>query len=114
MKILLLTPQLPYPPHQGTSLRNFHIIRGLAERHTIHLLSFLEPNQSDAEEAIRPLSTLCQSIHTVRVPTRTTVKRLWQLVSTRRPDMAHRLHSPAFNTQLRQLLTQHVFDIVQI
>ena len=41
MNILILTPQLPYPPHQGTSLRNFHIIKGLAEQHTITLLSYL-------------------------------------------------------------------------
>ena len=112
--ILILTPQLPYPPHQGTSLRNFHIIRGLAERHSISLLSFLEPNQSIDEKDIRPLSTLCQTIETVPVPERTTAKRLQQLVTTRRPDMAHRLFSPAFNAKLQQLLTENQFDIVQI
>ena len=114
MDILLLTPQLPYPPHQGTSLRNFHIIRGLAERHSVSLLSFLEPNQSIDEKDIRPLSTLCRTIETVPVPERTTGKRLQQLITTRRPDMAHRLFSPAFNAKLRQLLTENQFDIVQI
>lgn len=114
MDILLLTPQLPYPPHQGTSLRNFHIIRGLAERHSVRLLSFLESNQSMDAEVIRPLSTLCQTIETVPVPERTTRKRLQQLVTTRRPDMAHRLFSSAFNAKLRELLTENQFDIVQI
>ena len=33
MNILFLTPQLPCPPWQGTTLRNFHLIEGLAERH---------------------------------------------------------------------------------
>jgi polysaccharide biosynthesis protein PslH len=113
-KILILTPQLPYPPHQGTSLRNFHIIRGLAESHEITLLSFLEPNQSDAVDVIRPLHTLCQSIYTIPMPTRTTARRLLQLVTTRRPDMAHRLRSGAFDAMLRQLLTENRFDIVQI
>ena len=30
MLLLLLTAQLPYPPHQGTSLRNFNLIAQLA------------------------------------------------------------------------------------
>ena len=114
MNILLLTPQLPYPPHQGTSLRNFHIIRGLAERHPVSLLSFLESNQSMDAEKIRPLSTLCQIIEIVPVPQRSTGKRLQQLVTTRRPDMAHRLFSPEFNGKLQKLLTENQFDIVQI
>lgn len=114
LTILLLTPQLPYPLHQGTSLRNYHIIRGLAEQHTITLLSFLEDTQSTEPEVIGPLLALCHRIETVPVPQRSTAARLRQLLTTRRPDMAHRLYSPAFNLKLRQLLTEHHFDIVQI
>jgi len=114
MNLLLLTPQLPYPPHQGTSLRNFHIIRGLAGRHTITLLSFLEDNQSADPAANAPLYELCQWIETVPVPPRSKGQRLRQMLTTRRPDMAHRLHSPAFNTRLRELLTAVAFDVVQV
>lgn len=114
MKVLLLTPQLPYPPHQGTSLRNFHIIRGLAQACEVSLLSFLEPGQSVAAEQIGPLAELCRTIETVPVPPRTTGRRLQQLLATRRPDMAHRLFSPAFNVRLLQLLQAENYDIVQI
>ena len=44
--ILIVTPQLPYPPHQGTSLRNFNIIRGL-DNHDVVLLSFDEGDSMD-------------------------------------------------------------------
>ncbi|WP_420627881.1 glycosyltransferase family 4 protein [Candidatus Leptofilum sp.] len=114
MKILLLTPQLPYPPHQGTSLRNFHIIRGLAQACEVSLLSFLEPGQTIEAEKIAPLAKLCQRIETVPVPQRTTGKRLQQLLATRRPDMAHRLFSQAFNVRLLQMFQADDFDIVQI
>lgn len=114
MKVLLLTPQLPYPPHQGTSLRNFHIIRGLAQACEVSLLSFLEPGQSVAAEQIGPLAELCRTIETVPVSPRTTGKRLQQLLATRRPDMAHRLFSPAFNVRLLQMLQAEKYDIVQI
>jgi glycosyltransferase involved in cell wall biosynthesis len=113
VKLLILTPQLPYPSHQGTSLRNFHIIRGLAERYEITLLSFLESNQTADPAAIEPLLALC-TVHTVPVPARGTARRLWQLVSTRRPDMAHRLYSEAFAAELRRLLAANQFDVVQV
>jgi glycosyltransferase involved in cell wall biosynthesis len=122
MKLLLLTPQLPYPPQQGTSLRNYHIIRGLAGEHEITLLSFLEEGQtatsatlSAGEPAqIAPLIDLCKRIETVPLPSRSPGKRLRQLLTTRQPDMAHRLYSPAFNGRLQHLLTKTHFDIVQI
>lgn len=114
-RILLLTPQLPYPPHQGTSLRNFHIVRGLAERHEVTLLSFVEMEQVSQTAVSTPLHTLCQHIITVPVPPRTTATRLRQLLTTRLPDMAHRLYSPAFNEKLVELLQQRpFFDIIQI
>jgi glycosyltransferase involved in cell wall biosynthesis len=114
MKVLLLTPQLPYPPQQGTSLRNFHIIRGLAEACEVTLLSFLELGQTAVPHQIRPLAILCKTIETVPVPQRTTGKRLQQLLTTRRPDMAHRLFSQPFTAKLLPLLQDEQFDIVQI
>jgi sugar transferase (PEP-CTERM/EpsH1 system associated) len=114
MKTLLLTPQLPYPPHQGTSLRNFHIIRGLAERHEITLLSFLEVDQTTDSRTIAPLQALCQQIQTVMVPRRSLADRLWLFVTSRLPDMAYRLYTPVFEITLRQLLAENQFDIVQV
>ncbi|MCA9971166.1 MAG: glycosyltransferase [Anaerolineales bacterium] len=114
MNLLILTPQLPYPPHQGTSLRNFHIIRGLAARHAITLLSFLEDNQSADAQANAPLYELCQQVVTVPVPQRSKGKRLWQMAATLRPDMEHRLNSRVFAARLKELLTAVPFDVVQV
>ena len=113
-QLLLLTPQLPYPAHQGTSLRNFHIIRGLADEYEITLLSFLEENQTAVPEKIAPLLSLLNKLETVPVPQRTTGKRLKQLVTTRRPDMAHRLYDASFAQKLTHLLRANEFAIVQI
>ena len=46
MKLLFLTPQLPFPPRQGTTIRNFNLIRWLAPHHTIDLLTFLAPGET--------------------------------------------------------------------
>ncbi|MFO7540310.1 MAG: glycosyltransferase [Chloroflexota bacterium] len=114
MRILLLTPQLPYPPHQGTSLRNYHIIRGLAQNHEVTLLSFVEQGQATDEETLRPLHSLCHHIDMVPAPQRTTFTRLQQLLTSRRPDMAQRLYTPLFELRLRHLLRQNQFDVVQV
>jgi polysaccharide biosynthesis protein PslH len=114
IKILILTPQLPYPPHQGTSLRNYHIIRGLAQNHEVTLLTFVEPGQATDEETLRPLTSLCQHIERVAAPQRTSFTRSRQLLTSRLPDMAHRLYTPMFAIRLRHLLEQTQFDVVQV
>jgi glycosyltransferase involved in cell wall biosynthesis len=45
---------------------------------------------------------------------RSLAHRLWQMVSSRLPDMAHRLYSPVFATVLQRLLTENQFDVVQV
>jgi polysaccharide biosynthesis protein PslH len=112
--ILVLTPQLPFPAYQGASLRNWHILRGLAERHRVTLLSFLEDNQSNDPALIAPLLALCREVKTVPVPRRSLGRRATQLVTGRLPDMGHRLHSAEFNESLAQLLASRQFDVVQI
>lgn len=109
--ILLLTPQLPFPPQQGTSLRNWHILRGLAQRHTVTLLSFTEHEPAYVPA---PLSALCARVETVPAPQRTTAQRLAQLARTQAPDMAQRLASAAFATALERLLVTQPIDIVQV
>ncbi len=111
MRLLFLTPQRPYPPHQGTSIRNFHIIEQLASRHQIFLLSFLEPDQPSD---VGPLTALCEQLETIPTPQRSLRTRLWQLLTTLRPDMAWRLWSLDFDTRLREWLQAYAFDVVQI
>jgi glycosyltransferase involved in cell wall biosynthesis len=113
LRILLLTPQLPYPPEQGTSLRNYHILRGLARDHEVHLLSFDQPGSGPPPERT-PLLELCAQVKTVPGPGRTLAQRVGRLVTDPRPDMAHRLQSKAFEQALLDLLRQIRFDVVQV
>lgn len=114
MKILILTPQLPHPPRQGTALRNYYFIEALADRHAVSLLTFLEPGQPAHPDAWGPLPALCQEIVAVPVPLRSSVQRLRDLLLTGRPDMALRLRSDAFADQLIRWLQAESFDVVQL
>jgi sugar transferase (PEP-CTERM/EpsH1 system associated) len=113
MRILLLTPQRPYPPHQGTTLRNFNLVKELSNRHTVSVLTFLEPDQDPDEPG--PLPELCEWVETVPLPLRSTGRRLRQMVLTRRPDMSWRLWSPDFAERLAARLREDPpFDVVEI
>jgi len=110
-RILFLTPQWPYPPQQGASLRNFYVLRALALRHDVTLLSYAEADQTaDAQ----PLSDWARVRPPIAVVARTTARRLGQLLTTRAPDVALRLRSEAFETALAELLRAERFDAVQI
>jgi sugar transferase (PEP-CTERM/EpsH1 system associated) len=112
MKLLLLTPQLPYPPHQGTAIRNLHLLAGLTQRHAVTLLSFREPWQSVTDT---PVPDLCTAVHTVPAPSaRPLGQRLRTTLLSTRPDMELRLASDAFETTLERLLEGDAFDVVQV
>jgi len=111
-----LTPQLPYPPHQGTTkgttIRNFGLLAGLAQRHDIHLVSFVTPGDDPA--GVQRLQDACVAIHTVPKPVRTMSQRLWTMLTSPLPDMAHRLASPVFESTLRSVLSEQRFDVVEL
>ena len=112
MRILFLTPQLPYPPQKGTALRNWGLIQGLAERHEVSLLTFVE---SDKDPSIAPpLERACERIATVPQPTRKRSERIRDMITTTQPDMALRLATQAYDRALTDWMARHPFDVVQI
>jgi glycosyltransferase involved in cell wall biosynthesis len=115
----MLTPQLPYPPHQGTSLRNYNILKGISQQHQVSLLSFKNPEQDETSIELAPLENLCHQIVSIPKPEqKKQLQRIKNLITEQAPDLAHRLKSAEFNSALKQLLdrskTGNSFDIVQI
>lgn len=119
MKILLLTPQFPYPPEQGTSLRNYFILRGLKLDHEVCLLSNIELNTESQTLAELPDISL---IGTVPIPRRSNKRRFAQIITSKQADMALRLRNDEFEALLvHELVAASKFtgnskpyDIVQI
>ncbi len=111
MRLLFLTPQFPYPPHKGTTLRNYNLIAGLAQRHTIDLLSFADES---ATPPSTPLDQLCRRIATVQQPARATSRRMLDTLLSPWPDMGLRLWSPEFRQQLAAWLHDGAYDVIQV
>jgi sugar transferase (PEP-CTERM/EpsH1 system associated) len=111
-RILLLTPQLPYPPHQGTTIRNYNLLVNLAARHEVHLLSFVHSH--DELPKASPLQSCCRSVESVLIPQRSNWHRLWSVFFSPLPDMALRLPSKVFQSKLTTTLGRQRFDVVQV
>jgi sugar transferase (PEP-CTERM/EpsH1 system associated) len=110
MKLFFLTPQLPYPPHQGTTIRNFNIIKHLAPLHEITLLSFGTANELQNAE---PLRAFCR-IEIAPSPTRSLMQRALTTFFSPLPDMALRLQSNAMHETFAAMLRAETFDVMQI
>lgn len=111
-RVLALTPQSPYPPRQGASLRNFHLLSRLARHVDLVLVTFVEPNQPAPMST--PLGELCERIHACPAPRRTWRDRLRGLLTTNQPDLALRLHDAGLHRVMEHLARKERFDIVLV
>lgn len=111
-RILFLTPQVPYPPHQGTIIRNYNLIAHLAAEYDIHLLTFQRPGDEPPDNS--PLPRFCSLVDSVPTPFRTMLSRAMTTLVHPAPDMALRLASDAFQARLGIMLERFRYDVVQI
>lgn len=111
MKILILTPDIPYPTASGAAIRNYGIIRGLAdEGHHLTLLTFVE---SDVNKTGNPLYQICDDVYTVALPIRSKIERIIKLIITSKADIELRLANTEFEQKLIELLQNNSYDIIQ-
>jgi glycosyltransferase involved in cell wall biosynthesis len=115
MKILFLTPQLPYPPQKGTAMRNWGLISDLTKRYEVTVLSFSPPPPTGGDRGggDDPLATTCR-VETVEPPIRSPSTRLRDMLTTSKPDMALRLASDAYAQRLADWLAREPFDVVHV
>ena len=60
MKILMLTPYLPYPPSSGGQVRSYNLIKNLAADHQITLFSLIKHDQE--VKYVKELEKFCQKV----------------------------------------------------
>ena len=62
MRILYLSPWFPFPPSNGSKIRIYNLLKSLASRHSIELISFVR----DGEQVdLRGITDFCSSIQTI-------------------------------------------------
>lgn len=66
MKILMLTPYLPYPPSSGGQVRSYNLIKNLARKHQITLFSLIK--EEGEKKYISELKKFCQEVSVFERP----------------------------------------------
>lgn len=120
MKLLFLSPYLPYPPQSGAPRRVHGMLNELSRRHEVSLLAFTAPGEAN-EETLRALGQYCTRVVTVendRVDRALTLnprrKRGIQLRSLLHVHSYERLiyGHPDFQRALDALVAGGDFDVV--
>ena len=114
MRILVVSPELPYPPTWGFSIRVTQFLSLLARRHSVSLVTYAEAGD---EDKIRALEGMCHAVHPVSGgDNRSLGKRVAQFSSlfSRRSFQGRYLYSDAMQQKLDELCAGQAFDIIHV
>lgn len=111
MRILFLSGWFPYPTNNGSKLRIYNLLRGLAPHHQVTLLSF--GDETISETASQTVQALCHDVQIV--PWKGFTPQSWRarlgFFSTK-PRSVIDMFQPAMQQQIEQLLAQCSYDLV--
>jgi polysaccharide biosynthesis protein PslH len=112
MQVLVLMPEIPYPPTGGFEIRNYQLIKGLASNHRVTLLAYGETEPETRASALTRFG-----IEVRLVPfSRRASKRVIQLASvfSARSYRTTMLYQPAMQRAIDALLKERSFDVVLV
>jgi glycosyltransferase involved in cell wall biosynthesis len=110
MRILFLSNWYPYPPSNGSKLRIFNLLRGLAREHHVTLLTF-----TDNQPAPPPpeLASLCERVETFsRRPYRPSSPYALAGLLSSTPRSLRSTHDPQVAAGIERELKRERYDLV--
>ncbi len=114
MRVLLLSPWLPWPPRDGARIRILETLRHLARSHRVTLVAAVR-DRKEAAGAGR-LADVCERVVTglVRGRPSSALPRLLGGLARRRPWVQSFHYSPALARRVRALAARGRYDIVHV
>ncbi|MHB1415269.1 MAG: glycosyltransferase [Chloroflexota bacterium] len=111
MRILFLSGWFPYPPSNGSKLRILSLLRGLATRHEVTLLTFAD--QTGAAPDVPELRSLCREVAVVpqRAFNPASLKARLGFFSPL-PRSVVDTYSPEMEQRILETIAQRHFDLV--
>lgn len=117
MRVLVVSTQFPYPPRSGFEMRVYHLVRQLARRHKVTLLSYATPSERvDAEALAREVEVEVEVELVQRAPGSRCGKRAAQAASlvSSLPFACRAVQSEELRTAVAELCARERFDVIQI
>ncbi|MBV9357802.1 MAG: glycosyltransferase [Chloroflexi bacterium] len=114
LRVLIVTPSLPYPLIWGFGIRVYQIIKYLAERHHVSVLAYAGPDDQARIAALRETGAAIYPV--IRNEPSTRAKRRAQITSLLSPASFQKqsLDSAGMQAAIDHLLSTQKFDIIQV
>lgn len=111
MKILMLTPYLPYPLLSGGQIRSYNLLKNLAAKHEITLISLIK--HDDEKKYIQNIESFCHRIIAARRPEKPwTFQNVFKTAVGKYPFLVVRNFSPEAQRAVIELLEKEQFDLI--
>ncbi len=111
MKILMLTPYLPYPLLSGGQIRTYNLLKKLSQKHQITLFSLIK--SEDEKKHVKELEKYC---HKVRVFKRSekpfTLKNIFKTIFSSFPFLVIRNQAQGSLEAVRREIAQNDYDLI--
>jgi glycosyltransferase involved in cell wall biosynthesis len=116
LKILFLTNRSPYPIKDGQSRRTYNILKGLASRHEVYLLSLVESTEEALPKNVRNLKGFCKQVELLPAPSKSLslgmAARLLRSLFSTDPYTVWRHYSRQYARRVRMWVDTAPFDVV--
>lgn len=110
MKILMLTPYLPYPLFSGGQIRSYNLLKNLSKKHEITLFSFI---RSDSErQSLTNLRPFCQKVAVFKRRQPWDPRNLLLALFTPYPFLVSIYLSRSFRQAITEELTDGHYDLI--
>ena len=110
MKILIVTPRIPYPPYRGDKLKIFNICQNLITHNYVKVLTFL--SKSSERSDVAELINLGIDIETVSLPKVNSLMNLFRSIFTLNPLQISYYYARKMHKRIYQLTLEKKFDVV--
>lgn len=112
MNILIVSSFLPYPLHNGGSVRLYNLIKQIGQKHSITLICEKRPNQT--EEDREEVEKICDHVVTVARSKQWSLKNILKTGFSSSPFLLVGHTSPAMKLAIKQELLQKKYDLIHI
>lgn len=113
MKILMITPYVPYPPSSGGQIRTLNLLKHLSKKNKISLVCLYKlPSE---KKHLKILKKYCQEIFFCQRPEKPwTIKTIFKSIFSLSPFLIVRNFSSQAKETLNQILSKEKFDIIHV
>jgi polysaccharide biosynthesis protein PslH len=116
MRILAVTTRSPYPLHEGRALRTFNILREIAQRHEVHLATFLQAQEE--VDGLHEMRAFCADVHAEPLyldnPRRELATDLAADLVSGAPILATKYRRASMRAKLAEWLRTRNFDVLHL